>query len=137
MQKKERGKQGVISHVEVYTADLEKKREFWEWLLKELGYTVFQEWEEGFSMILDDTYIVFVRAEARFCDITYHRCRPGLNHLAFYADTRDFIENIEIELKKRNINILYEDRHPYAGGKGYYAIYFEDPERMKVEIVLS
>ena len=116
---------------------LKKKREFWEWLLKELGYKLFQEWEEGFSMILDETYIVFVKAEQRFCDVLYHRCRPGLNHLAFYSDSRDFIENIEKKLRKRNVKILYEDKHPYAGGKGYYAIYFEDPERMKVEIVLS
>ncbi|MFW5781866.1 MAG: hypothetical protein ACOCWO_01085 [Candidatus Muiribacteriaceae bacterium] len=26
-------------------------------------------------------------------------------------------------------------RYPYAGGKGYYALYFEDPMRMKVEVV--
>lgn len=32
-------------------------------------------------------------------------------------------------------NSEYEDRHPYAGGPDYYAVFFEDPDRMKVEIV--
>ncbi len=25
--------------------------------------------------------------------------------------------------------------HPYAGGDDHYAVYFEDPERIKVELV--
>ena len=29
---------------------------------------------------------------------------------------------------------LYEEKHPYAGGPDYYAVYFEDSDRMKVEI---
>ncbi len=39
------------------------------------------------------------------------------------------------KLRRRKITILYEDRHPYAGGKGYYAVFFEDPDRMKVELI--
>lgn len=31
--------------------------------------------------------------------------------------------------------LLYEDRYPYAGGPGYYAMYGEDPDRIKVEVV--
>jgi hypothetical protein len=38
------------------------------------------------------------------------------------------------ELRERGVTILYEDRHPYAGGDDYYAVFFEDPDRMKVEI---
>jgi hypothetical protein len=30
---------------------------------------------------------------------------------------------------------LYDDRYPYAGGPGYYAVYCEDPDRIKVEVV--
>jgi uncharacterized protein len=32
------------------------------------------------------------------------------------------------------VHILYEDRHPHAGGPDCYAVYFEDPDRMKVEL---
>jgi hypothetical protein len=35
------------------------------------------------------------------------------------------------------VKILYEDRHPYAGGPDHYAVFFEDPMRMKAEVVAS
>jgi hypothetical protein len=31
--------------------------------------------------------------------------------------------------------LLYLDRHPYAGGATSYAMYGEDPDRIKVEVV--
>lgn len=125
---------GQLHHVEIYVADLSRSLDFWGWLLTELGYKPFQLWEGGQSFILGETYIVFVQAEERFLDVPYHRCRPGLNHLAFHADSREFVDEITKKLKARCITILYEDRHPFAGGDDCYGVYFEDPDRMKVEI---
>jgi len=33
--------------------------------------------------------------------------------------------------------ILYADRHPHAGGPDSYAVFFEDPERIKVELTVT
>ena len=96
---------------------------------------MFQKWESGRSWRLNDTYIVFVQAEDRFLDIPYHRCRVGLNHLAFYASSRNHVDEITHKLKLKDVNILYLNRHPYAGGANHYAVYFEDPDRIKVELV--
>ena len=125
---------GALSHVEVYVKDIKPTLEFWGWLLGELGYKPFQQWESGASFILGETYIVFVQAEQRFCDIPYHRCRPGLNHLAFQAGSREFVDEITQKLRAKGVTILYQDRHPFAGGKDCYGVFFEDPDRMKVEI---
>jgi catechol 2,3-dioxygenase-like lactoylglutathione lyase family enzyme len=125
---------GSLHHVEIYVKDLSKSVEFWGWLLGELGYQEYQKWEQGISYILNGTYIVLVQTEERFLDIPYHRCRPGLNHLAFHGENREFVDYITAELRSKGIKILYEDRHPFAGGPDYYAVYFEDPDRMKVEI---
>lgn len=126
---------GTLHHIELYVKDLNKSKEFWGWLLVELGYMEYQKWEKGISYILDNTYIVFVQVEDRFSDMPYHRCGPGLNHLSFNGDCREFIDIITLKLRKKGVKILYEDKHPYAGGLGYYAVFFEDPDRMKVEIV--
>ncbi|MBU5466149.1 VOC family protein [Virgibacillus sp. MSJ-26] len=130
-------KKGLLHHIELYVSNLNKTTEFWGWLLEELGYTMFQEWESGRSWRLGDTYIVFVQAEDRFLDVPFHRCRVGLNHLAFYASSRDHVDEITRKLKIKDVNILYLDRHPYAGGANHYAVYFEDPDRIKVELVAS
>ncbi|WP_455662618.1 VOC family protein, partial [Pradoshia sp.] len=79
-------------------------------------------------------YIVFVQTNERFLDIPYHRGRTGLNHLAFHAKSKSQVDEMTSKLKAKGIPILYEDRHPYAGGPEHYAVFFEDPDRMKVEL---
>ncbi len=107
----------------------------WGWFLEELGYESFQSWESGHSWKIGETYIVFVQAEERFMDIPYHRCRVGLNHLAFHASSRQQIDDMTRKLERKGVKILYTDKHPYAGGEKHYAVYFEDPDRIKVELV--
>lgn len=126
---------GLLHHVELNVSDLKQSIDFWGWLLEELGYRPFQEWESGRSWKIDNTYLVFVQTEARFLDASYHRSRVGLNHLAFHAESRQHVDSLTETLKSKGIPILYEDRHPFAGGKNHYAVFFEDPDRMKVEIV--
>ncbi|GAA0472671.1 VOC family protein [Alkalibacillus silvisoli] len=126
---------GLLHHIEIYVSDLRKSTEFWGWLLGELGYSSFQKWDGGHSFKIDHTYIVFVQVEERFLDVPYHRCRVGLNHIAFHASSRDHVDEMTRKLKDKKIPILYSDRHPYAGGEDYYAVYFEDPDRIKVELV--
>lgn len=126
---------GIIHHIEIYVSNLDKTIEFWGWLLEELGYEQFQTWKQGRSWKLADSYIVFVQAEERFLDVPYHRKRVGLNHLAFYADSRKHVDEVTNQLKEKGVTILYENKHPYAGGEGHYAVFFEDPDRIKVEIV--
>lgn len=128
---------GTLHHIEIYVSDINKSKDFWGWLLKELGYTEYQSWPQGISYILDNTYIVFVQVEERFLDIPYHRCRAGLNHLAFHGESKEFVDDMTLKLKNRGVDILYEDKHPYAGGPDYYAVFFEDPDRMKVEITVK
>lgn len=126
---------GLLHHVELYVSDLKKSSEFWGWLLEELGYTAFQKWEGGQSWKLGETYLVFVQTEERFLDVPYHRRGVGLNHLAFHAESRQQVDHITEILKNKGITILYADQHPFAGGESYYAVYFEDPDRIKVELV--
>jgi catechol 2,3-dioxygenase-like lactoylglutathione lyase family enzyme len=126
---------GLLHHVEVNVSDLKESVRFWGWFLEKLGYGLVQEWEEGKSWELGDTYIVFVQTRKKYLDIPYHRCRTGLNHLAFHAESREEVDEMTEALMKRGVNILYKDRHPFAGGENYYAVFFEDPDRIKVEFV--
>ncbi|GGE44651.1 hypothetical protein GCM10011391_24350 [Pullulanibacillus camelliae] len=128
---------GLIHHIELYVSDLQRSKTFWGWFLTWLGYEVYQQWPKGISWKLGECYIVFVQVEERFLDIPYHRCRAGLNHLAFHVETQEQVDQLTEELKKRGVRPLYEEKHPYAGGPNHYAVYFEDPDRIKVEAVAA
>lgn len=127
---------GQIHHVEIYVSHIDKSRSFWTWLLCEkLHYQIYQQWPKGISYKLANTYIVFVQTEEKHLLNVYHRKNTGLNHLAFHAKDRNFINELNTELKQKNIPLLYEDKYPFAGGENYYAVFFEDPDRIKVEVV--
>ncbi|MFZ1321017.1 MAG: VOC family protein [Ignavibacteria bacterium] len=129
---------GVIHHIEIYVSDLNKSTTFWEWLLTEkFSYKVFQKWDSGISFKFEDSYIVFVQTEDKYAGNSYNRKNTGLNHLAFHCTSRNFIDELTKDLKERSIKILYLDKHPFAGGEDYYALFFEDPDRIKVEVVVS
>lgn len=128
---------GLLHHIELNVSDLKESVQFWGWLLEELGYSVYQKWDWGQSWILAHTYIVFVQTDNRFLEDGYHRRRIGLNHLAFHGESKEHIDEITEELIARGVAILYLDKHPYAGGVDHYAVFFEDPDRIKVEIVAS
>jgi len=130
-------KRGVISHIEIYVSNLERTIEFWDWLLTELNYKKYKVWKEGISYKFSDSYIVFAQTESNYLDVAYHRKRTGLNHLAFYVESPQIVDYFTSKLKERNVNILYNDRHPFAAGKDSYAVFFEDPDRIKVELVSS
>lgn len=123
-----------LHHLELYVSRLDKSETYWGWLLPELGFTPFQHWEKGRSWRHGDFYLVIVQTEERFQDVSYHRCRTGLNHLAFRVPKRADVDWLTQEVKKRGMPVLYEDRHPFAGGPDHYALYTEDPDRIKVEI---
>lgn len=130
-------KNGLLHHVELNVSDLKESRVFWDWLLNELGYECYQEWHEGLSWKLGETYLVFVQTESDYLVPNYHRKQTGLNHLAFHVEDNETVDQWTAKLKEKGIPILYEDQHPYAGGKNHYAVFFEDPDRIKVELVAS
>lgn len=125
---------GQLHHIEINVKDLVVSKKFWGWLLTALGYTEYQNWEKGVSYRLDQTYLVFVQVEEKYLDIPYHRRRGGLNHLAFHGGSREFVDEMTIQLKEKGCRILYENQHPHAGGSETYLVFFEDPDRIKVEI---
>ncbi|WP_370469431.1 VOC family protein [Egicoccus halophilus] len=122
-----------MHHLELYVADLERSVAFWGWLLPELGYEVYQEWDEGISFRLGTAYLVFVQAPRpeRGAD----RRGVGLNHLAFRVRDRADVDRLTDAVRARGCRVLYEDRHPLAGGPEHYALFCEDPDGLKVELV--
>jgi len=66
----------------------------------------------------------------------FHRKSTGLNHLAFRVETKEEVDLFYREfLKPRNISSLYDSPAHYPYTEKYYAVYFEDPDRIKLEIV--
>lgn len=127
----------MIHHIELNVTDLEISRKFYDTLFPVLGYSLFQEWTGGFSYRKGKEYIVFVQTPADFLEAGYHRKAAGLNHIAFHASSPLEVDAITEKMRQSGASILYQDRHPYAGGNETYAVFMEDPDRLKIEVAVS
>jgi catechol 2,3-dioxygenase-like lactoylglutathione lyase family enzyme len=129
-------KRGNIKHVEINVSNFEKSKPFYKDFLEWLGYKRivdgkdFAGWGNGETMI-------FVTYLERYKDSGFHRRQVGLNHIAFQAKSRADVDRLHSEfLVPRSIRVLYGGPKEYTEyRKGYYAVYFEDPDRIKLEFV--
>lgn len=124
----------MIHHIEINVKNLDTSKRFYSMLLPELGYELYQDWPKGFSFKGDNSYIVFVQTEEPYLNMPYHRKAIGLNHLAFRAASPEVVDLLAGKLRSLGVSMLYEDRFPFAGGPGHYAVFLEDPDRLKIEI---
>ena len=123
-----------LSHIEINVINYAEAIRFYDIVLAPLGFkrtvctTTWTSYSDGqLKIILGPT-------EEKHKEAGYHRKRAGLNHLAFYAETKEevdlFYTNI---LKKHKIKVLYEDG-PFGNDENY-AVFFEGPDRLKLELM--
>jgi len=67
--------------------------------------------------------------------VAHNRFRPGLHHLALKAKERDDIDRFHDFLKSEGLTILDKPTYYPAYGPDYYAIFFSDPDGIKLELV--
>jgi catechol 2,3-dioxygenase-like lactoylglutathione lyase family enzyme len=125
----------MLHHVEIYVSDLARSAAFWTPFMERLGYTA-DPWSGGINYVKPGhAYLCFLPAAREHVSAGYHRKRVGLNHLAFEGQSRAHVDEMAAWVKSAGYTLLYESRYPYAGGPGYYAMFCEDPDRIKVEVV--
>jgi catechol 2,3-dioxygenase-like lactoylglutathione lyase family enzyme len=127
-------RRGSLHHVELWVPDLPRAREQWGWLLGELGYTRFQDWEHGRSWRSGGTYLVIEQSPALTAS-DHDRLRPGMNHLAFHAGSRASVDALTTAGPAHGWTLLFPEKHPHAGGKDHYAAYLTNPDGFEVELV--
>jgi len=121
-------------HIEVWVADIEEASREWGWLLSRLGFMLTSTWEQGQSWTVGGAYLTITTSPNTTAE-THDRRRPGVNHLAFKADSPANVDTIMAEASEHGWRPLYHDRYPYAGGPDHYAGWLENSAGFKAEVV--
>ncbi len=129
-------KRGNIRHVEINVSNFETSKAFYQGFLEWLGYKQIVAGKDYAGWGNGETEIFLTYLE-RYKESGFHRQRVGLNHIAFQAISKDDVDRLHSEfLVPRSIKVLYGGPKEYPEyRKGYYAVYFEDPDRIKLEFV--
>ena len=124
----------TIAHVEINASNLRKSSEFYQRIFQKLGYKKKYRFKEGAGWSNGISTIFIFQCEKRFLKRKFHRKSTGLSHIAFHASSRKEIDKFHDFLLRQKITVLYggPKEYPYYMA-GYYAVYFEDPDRIKLE----
>ncbi len=121
-------------HIELNVRDLDASFKFYSLLSSFFEGSGIEHEEESFCWRLGSFYIYFNiyfnKVKPRFKEAPYHRKQVGLDHIAIALSSKEDILALRKFLIHEGIPILY-DADYY--GTNYFAIYFEDPDRIKLE----
>jgi catechol 2,3-dioxygenase-like lactoylglutathione lyase family enzyme len=126
-----------LYHVQVNVRDAAVSLPFWTALLGFLEYRVVHAERDvaGFSNGTTDLWLM--ATEPAQAGPGFHRKRAGLNHVAFRVERREDVDRFRREfLDARGLPTLYDTPRDFPEySPGYYAVFFEDPDRIKLEVV--
>ena len=126
-----------VHHVDLVVSSIERSLPFYQGLLGPLGfYQVTEvEGERGETIwYLSGPGTAIGLREAQSESQEYDRYRIGLHHIAFEAESRAEIDERAAWLATQDVEIESEPQE-YTYMPGYYAVFFYDPDGIKLEIV--
>jgi catechol 2,3-dioxygenase-like lactoylglutathione lyase family enzyme len=127
------GPTGGLHHVIVNVRDVARSRAFYGWLMPLLGYPGVTAHDDGCGWYGEGGSFWIKRVDARFAADTFDKDRVGLCELAFRATGRAQVDALARVLAERGATILDPPRE-YAYVPGYYAVFFTDPDGIKLEL---
>ena len=126
-----------VHHVDLVVSSIERSLPFYAELLSPLGFHRISEVEgergETIWYIGGPGSAIGLR-EAQSADGPFDRYRVGLHHLAFEAASRADVDERADWLRAHDVELESEPQE-YAYIPGYYAVFFYDPDGLKLEIV--
>ena len=129
---------GGVHHVDLVVSSIERSLPFYRELLGPLGWHGISEVEgergETIWYILGHETQIGLRQSMSETQRQHDRYAIGLHHLAFEASSRAVVDDRADWLRAAGAEIESEPQE-YTYSPGYYAVFFYDPDGMKLEIV--
>ncbi len=127
-----------FNHLQIYVSNKNASFPFYKDLLEYLGFK--EIYSDDVTLGFDNGQISFWvnKTQHKYIQNKYHRKNTGLNHLAFSVSSKEDVDMFYKDfLKGKNIQTLYQTPKyfPEYCDK-YYAVYFEDPDRIKLEVMV-
>lgn len=132
---------GAIHHIDLTVKDAHASRAFYESVLGFMGYRLADAHPYGYDFDLRDgdffCSIGILSARGEHAERVHDRYSPGLHHIAWNAASREDVDAMHVHLLSIGANITDAPADYPKYGPGYYAIFFTDPDGLKLEYVFK
>jgi catechol 2,3-dioxygenase-like lactoylglutathione lyase family enzyme len=124
---------GAIHHLDLTVSDFRRSKEFYARVLPLMGFERLPK-EFGAVAWRGASIIAIQPASPEEQERAHSRRAPGFHHLALQAPSRAAVDRLHTELVQLGVTILDPPTdYPYSAG--YYAVFFADPDGLKLEYV--
>jgi glyoxylase I family protein len=127
---------GRMHHMDITVSDLARSKPFYDLVLGFMGYRCHKNTDEVivWSLALPDGVCeMAILPERR--SRQHDRYTVGLHHLAWNAESRADVDRLHVRLVDAGVPILDAPAEYPQYGAGYYAVFFADPDGIKLEYV--
>jgi catechol 2,3-dioxygenase-like lactoylglutathione lyase family enzyme len=122
-----------IDHLVLRVGDFAKSKRFYDSVLGFLGFTLRYDFADAAGWSNGKTLFWIGPADARGRKRRYRVGDIGFHHYAFELARRRDVDELGAFLKKKRAVVVDPPADYPAYGEGYYAVYFLDPDGMKLE----
>jgi predicted lactoylglutathione lyase len=127
---------GTINHLALTVSNLKKSEPFYNAILEFMGYQQVEKSDEFVMWWSENTGAILICAANPDSPNKVHdRYSPGLHHLAFNAYSREQVDKLHELIFEIGANVLDAPAEYNQYAPGYYAVYFTDPDGLKLELV--
>jgi catechol 2,3-dioxygenase-like lactoylglutathione lyase family enzyme len=130
-----------VHHVDLSIRNVAAAEPLYDLVLTHMGYVKGKPYPDGGGeWDLPDGSSVGIRpTTGDNAERAHDRHSSGLHHLAWRAESREDVDALHAKLVKFGATILDApaDYPEYNGGRGYYAVFFADPDGLKLEYVFT
>ncbi|NJL23549.1 MAG: bleomycin resistance protein [Leptolyngbyaceae cyanobacterium SM1_3_5] len=126
---------GTLNHLAITVSDRTRSEPFYDAILTWMGYEQVERTEDFTLWWLAGAGAIEIVQGDRECQNPQHdRYSPGLHHVALNADSREQVDTFHQKLMELGATIL-DAPAEYSYSPGYYAVFFADPDGIKLELV--
>ena len=124
---------GSINHIGLTVGDMARAAAFYEALLSHLGYARVEDTPEHVLWAGPGGALGISPVRPELADRRHDRYAVGLHHLAFHAPSRQDVDAAFAKLQSMGAEVT-DPPSEYGYLPGYYAVYFLDPDGIKLEV---
>ena len=123
-----------VEHIDLTVNDVARSRAFYDKVLGELGFRKYED--ENYIHWSNAQMTIAIRAASdAYRGAEFDRYRVGFHHLAFRARSPADVDQFHGFLVRERVTILDTPAEYPQYGREYYAVFFADPDGMKLELV--
>jgi catechol 2,3-dioxygenase-like lactoylglutathione lyase family enzyme len=125
-----------IHHLMINCNDYETALRFYSWLMPEIGYPQVASFDQPAPVTgwFGDGGSFWLCSSAKADRRSFNKERVGLREIAFSANDRAQIDALAGQIAAHGGTVLDAPRE-YDYVPGYYAVFFTDPDGLKLELV--